>query len=161
MRQEELNTIEMELERVSRKRRFKLYPKEYNCTFDKDLIMNVDDITATGIPKKAKRKCRVKVKQFPVNLNDATTGHKLQGMSKDMLIVNQWMFTQGWPYTNLSRVRRLDGLFLTNELNPNIKQREEAIHLSRELIQFEKRMRLKVPEELRTQDDSLINIDID
>jgi hypothetical protein len=28
--------------------------------------------------------------QIPANSNDATTGHKLQGMSKDAIIVSSW-----------------------------------------------------------------------
>ena len=53
--------------------------------------------------------------QFPVNLNDGTTGHKLQGMSKDFLIITSWPsggLFRNWEYTVLSRVRTLDGLFL-------------------------------------------------
>ncbi len=30
--------------------------------------------------------------QLPINMNDATTGHKLQGMSKDKLIIVSWSF---------------------------------------------------------------------
>ena len=33
---------------------------------------------------------RCKMTQFLVNLNDATTGHKLQGISKDVVIVTSW-----------------------------------------------------------------------
>ena len=35
-------------------------------------------------------KCSYKMTQFPVNLNDATTGHKLQGSSKDHIIISLW-----------------------------------------------------------------------
>jgi hypothetical protein len=31
-----------------------------------------------------------KMKQIPANSSDATTGHKLQGMSKDAIIVSSW-----------------------------------------------------------------------
>jgi hypothetical protein len=31
------------------------------------------------------------MKQIPANSNDATTGHKLQGMSKDAIIVSSWL----------------------------------------------------------------------
>jgi hypothetical protein len=41
------------------------------------------------------------MKQIPANSNDATTGQKLQGMSKDVIVVMSWptgglaeMFTQ-------------------------------------------------------------------
>jgi hypothetical protein len=31
------------------------------------------------------------MKQIPANSNDATTGHKLQGMSKDVIVVTSWL----------------------------------------------------------------------
>ncbi len=34
---------------------------------------------------------RCKMKQIPANSNDATTSHKLQGMSKDAVIVSSWL----------------------------------------------------------------------
>ncbi len=46
--------------------------------------------------------------QIPANSNDATTGHKLQGMSKDAIIMSSWptgslgaMF-KNWEYVVLS-----------------------------------------------------------
>ena len=48
----------------------------------------------------------VKVTQLPVNCNIATTGHKLQGMSLDNLVVNSWAYRfENWVYVVLSRVR--------------------------------------------------------
>jgi hypothetical protein len=51
------------------------------------------------------------MKQIPANSNDATIGHKLQGMSKDAIIVLSWptgglvgMF-KNWEYVVLSCVR--------------------------------------------------------
>ena len=51
---------------------------------------------------------RCKMMQIPANSNDATTGHKLQGMSKDAIIVSSWptgslaaMF-KNWEYVGLS-----------------------------------------------------------
>jgi hypothetical protein len=48
------------------------------------------------------------MKQIAANSNDATTGHKLQGMSKDVVIVSSWptgdlagMF-KNWEYAVLS-----------------------------------------------------------
>ena len=37
-----------------------------------------------------KQQMRCKMNQIPANLNDGTTGHKLQGMSKDVIIVTSW-----------------------------------------------------------------------
>jgi len=46
----------------------------------------------------------VKVTQVPVNSNIATTVHKLQGMSKDIIIVNSWNYRcENWIYTVLSK----------------------------------------------------------
>lgn len=52
------------------------------------------------------------ITHFPVLLNYATTGHKLQGKSLDHLIISEWNATENWAYVVLSRVRTLDGLFL-------------------------------------------------
>ncbi len=60
---------------------------------------------------------------IPANINDATTGHKLQGMSKDVIVVSSWptgglatMF-KNWEYVVLSRVRTLSGLYLVEPIN--------------------------------------------
>ena len=60
---------------------------------------------------------------FPVNICTAITGHKLQGRSKDILIVSSWPKLQGksafinWEYTVLSRVRTLQGLYTFEKLD--------------------------------------------
>jgi len=57
-----------------------------------------------------------RITQFGVNSNVATTGHKLQGTSKDKLIVASWNYSEpNWTYIVLSRVRTLKGLFLTEK----------------------------------------------
>jgi hypothetical protein len=63
------------------------------------------------------------MKQIPANSNDATTGHKLQGMSKDVVIVSSWptgglagMF-KNWEYVVLSRVQTLSGLYLVKPID--------------------------------------------
>ena len=58
---------------------------------------------------------KCKMNQFPVNRSDATTGHKLQGMSKDVIFIISWPsggLFKNWEYVVLSRVRTLDGLYL-------------------------------------------------
>ena len=60
----------------------------------------------------------IKITQFGVNCNIAATGHKLQGTSKDSLIIGSWNYTfENWIYVVLSRVRTLKGLFLCEELD--------------------------------------------
>ena len=70
-----------------------------------------------------KTKGTFKFLQLPMNTNDATTGHKLQGMSKDRLIVTSWdgiSKWSNWAYTVLSRVRKLEGLFLCKPLHSSV-----------------------------------------
>ncbi len=69
------------------------------------------------------KKFRCKMMQISANSNDATTGHKLQGMSKDAIIVSSWpteslaaMF-KNWEYVVLSRVRTLSGLYLVKPID--------------------------------------------
>ena len=77
--------------------------------------------------------------QFPINLNDATTGHKLQGMSKDVIIITSWPrggLFRNWEYTVLSRVRTLNGLYMFNEIDMN-----KSFKPSTELAAYFKRAR--------------------
>ena len=78
----------------------------------------------------------VTVTQFGVNSNIATTGHKLQGMSKDNLIIVSWNHsTRNWVHVVLSRARKLSGLFLCKKLDetkdfqmdPRLKKEEERL----------------------------------
>ena len=57
-----------------------------------------------------------KMKQIPANSNNATTGHKLQGMSKYAIVVTSWP-TRGlaamfkiWEYVVLSQMCTLSGI---------------------------------------------------
>lgn len=56
------------------------------------------------------------VTQLPVNASDAITGHKLQGLTKDNVIVYSWQRSTNWIYVVLSRVRTLSGLYLFRKL---------------------------------------------
>jgi hypothetical protein len=61
---------------------------------------------------------------FPVNNDLATTGHKLQGMTKKFLIVSSINYnTANQIYVVLSRVTSLDGLYLMHPLKPNFNPR--------------------------------------
>ena len=80
-------------------RKFKLEPEQF-----------LPEVTVKhyhAFSKKAVFRC--KMIQIPANSNDATTGHKLQGMSKDVII--------DWEYDNLSRVRTLSGLYLVKPID--------------------------------------------
>ena len=65
---------------------------------------------------------RCNMTQLPINSNDATTGHKLQGMSKDVVIITSWPkggLFKNWEYVVLSRVRTRDGLYLFEPIDMN------------------------------------------
>ncbi len=70
-----------------------------------------------------KQKLCCKMNQIPANSNGATTGHKLQGMSKDVIIVSSWptgglsLMFKNWEYVVLSRVRTLSGLYLVEPID--------------------------------------------
>jgi hypothetical protein len=91
--------------------KFKLEPESFST---KASLTEYDTSITTNI--------QCKMKQIPANINDATTGHKLQGMSKDVIIVASWptksMF-RNWEYVVLSHVRILSGLYLITPININ------------------------------------------
>ena len=100
-----LESSEKALQREIQSRRFKLSPQSLTA----DVKVKIHDFAPPVTIK-----CRMT--QLPLNLNDATTGHKLQGMSKDVVIVTSWpsggAIFKNWEYVALSRVRTLGGLFL-------------------------------------------------
>lgn len=59
----------------------------------------------------------LEIVQFPMNLDEATTGHKLQGMTKSVLEIADYNYGENWIYVAMSRVRTSKGLFLFKRLN--------------------------------------------
>ncbi len=63
------------------------------------------------------------MKQIPANSNDATTGHKLQGMSKDVIVITSRptgglaAIFKNWEYVVLSWVHTLSGLYLVEPID--------------------------------------------
>ena len=106
----------------------------------------------SNLPTNVNAPVKVTVRQLPVVLNDATTGHKLQGMSKDQIIVQAWNYSiSGWIYTVLSRVRTLMGLSSCERLDYRKYQnanKKNAVDLEH----FDARMKMKLPERLRSND---------
>ena len=87
-------------------------------------------------------KCNVT--QLPVNASDAITGHKLQGLTKDNVIVCSWNKTTNWIYVVLSRVRTLKGLYLFRKLKLS-----DIKHPQREYVAFLERMQALQDRDLR------------
>ena len=106
--QDDIDTLKTRLHLKLQKHRFKLTPESFS-TKVKLKIISSSNVTTEF-------KCNMT--QIPVNVNDATTGHKLQGMSKDVVIVTSWpkggmrQPFKNWECVVLSRVRTLGGLFL-------------------------------------------------
>ena len=70
--------------------------------------------------REARHLLEMKGRQLPFVSNTATTGHKLQGATKDTLYIPYWHYgTPNWPYVVISRVRTRYGLFLGEKLNPD------------------------------------------
>ena len=102
---EKIETLKERLVKMAKTRRFRLQSQMYSV---KVHVKSHKQSTS-------ELKFRCQMTQFPVLLNDATTGHKLQGMTKDAMIVTswpKWAFFKNWEYTVLSRVRTLEGLYL-------------------------------------------------
>ena len=132
--------LENKLEELSRKRRFKLKPKAFYPVFSfQSLSKN------SLFSKKHETRIRAKMTQFPVILNDATTGFKLQGSSKNQIILQTIDYrNNGWIYTALSRVRKLKGLFLSSKIDfRKFSVRYEATRA--DLESFDRRMKEKIP----------------
>ena len=61
------------------------------CKFKLEQEQFVPEVTVNQYQTSSKKiTFRCKMKQIPANNNGATTGHKLQGMSKDAIIVSSW-----------------------------------------------------------------------
>ena len=125
----ELSKMQDEFDILDKARCFKLSPTKTTAVVKVSLCDDVDELTTVK---------GVNVTQIPINCNDATTGHKLQGMSKDKLIVVNWSYAANWIYVVLSRVRTLNGLYLLKPLPDDCL---DAFQVPNDLVAFEQRMR--------------------
>jgi hypothetical protein len=78
----------------------------------------------------SEHKTPIYLTQFPVIINHATTGHKLQGKSMDALVIAEWSEVENWAYVCLSRVRTLDGLYFITEIPETISFKPDAEYLA-------------------------------
>ena len=102
----EIIKVKKLLKTEQQRKTFKLKPQNFQCKIN----VSPNDLTL----EKQQMKC--KLLQLPVNASDAITGHKLQGLTKDRLIVYSWNKSTNWIYVVLSRVRTLSGLYLVQSL---------------------------------------------
>ncbi len=75
-----LEELKKRVSNEMRSRKFKLKPEQFSSK------ISVKCFNTSS--KKADFRC--KMTQIPANSTDATTGHKLQGMSKDIIVVTSW-----------------------------------------------------------------------
>jgi hypothetical protein len=93
-----LAAMEAKLKKDNENRRFRMTPE----VFSPNVTVCPHQLATTTM------NFRCKMTQCPVNLNDATTGHKLEGMSKDGVIVISWpkggmaKWFKNWEYVVLS-----------------------------------------------------------
>jgi hypothetical protein len=141
--QKQIDTLESEITRLKKERHFRLSLVKTTTVVDLNLDDSISETTKIS---------GVVMTQLPIMMNDATTGHKLQGMSKDYLIVVAWIFVANWVYVVLSRVRTLQGLFLFEPLPDNCL---EKFNVPRELQAFERRMQSLEQELLKSREQYL------
>ena len=110
---DKLDELKEKLAKIKDSQKFNLEPEKFSPEVNLKLFW-------TSLKKQA---MRCKMTRIPANLNDRTTGHKLQGMSKDVIIVTSWptgglsKIFKNWEYVVLSRVRTLSGLYLVDPID--------------------------------------------
>jgi hypothetical protein len=110
---EDVQWLELEWQNSSRFRgRFRIEAKTW--TYIVDLSVKIFGTTE-------RFKMKICLHQFPIVLNHATTGHKLQGKSLKQLVVAEWSKTKNWAYVVLSRVQSLEALFLMKSIPNNFE----------------------------------------
>ena len=110
---------------------FRLKPKDF--TFNADIMLP----EALRMEGNEREIVRMQARQVPILVNNATTGHKLQGATIDNIFVHAWRYEKNWPYVVLSRVTTLKGLFLRQKLKYDPSKFAVPAGLRRMLRKFE------------------------
>jgi len=113
------------LKKEQQSRRFKLDPQRSSPT----VSFKIHDLET----KYSKVKCTMT--QIPVILADGITGHKLQGMTVQNVIIASWgYFAKNWPYVVLSRSTTFKGLYLFEPIDM-----DKSFAPSRDLVEYFRR----------------------
>ena len=107
----------VELEHVNTRispRIFRVNPKQhtFKATISKPKLFKAKGAHSEQIQMRAT--------QIPILVNNATTGHKLQGCGVPAIFIHGWSIVRNWAYVVLSRVRTLSGLYLREELDGDL-----------------------------------------
>ena len=97
-------------------------------------FLDCEDPMNDFIPEKIS--ARIQLHQFPLNIANARTVHKLQGTSLQNLFVSNWSYGPNWAYVVLSRVRTSNGLFLRLPLDHKKLNSDNTIDLKNKTKAF-------------------------
>ena len=100
------------------------------------MFPDVEDIMTASTGSPQRRQKQIQLCQFPLNVADARTVHKLQGKSLENLLVSNWSHTTNWVHVVLSRVKTSNGLFLRIPLDHNKLNSRETINLRNKTKSF-------------------------
>ena len=112
---------------------FSLKPKEHR--FEAQILIP----EAHRHKGKQREALRMTAFQVPMLVNNATTGHKLQGSGVDNIFIHNWSYVQNWPYVMLSRVRTESGLYMRSKLKRDLTCYAVPPALKRMLKSFEQK----------------------
>ena len=124
---------------------FKIFPKEHS--FECKLLLP-SDMQQTG---KDTELFYMKATQFQIIVNNATTGHKLQGSGVENLFVHNWYYVTNWVYVILSRVKTRSGLFLRNKLDNSLSK----YSVPKKLTRMISKLKDKTPAFRTTEQDDI------
>jgi hypothetical protein len=120
----------------------RIEPQEFSVAPTKySFIAHVLKPTSLQVKGNEREKLKMKATQLPVLVNNATTGHKLQGCSVDNVFVHSWSMVRNWTYVMLSRVRTRAGLFCRHKLPKDLSKYAVPPALQRMLERFRGRCR--------------------
>ena len=109
---------------------------EISKTTAKAMFPDAEDIATNSTRNFVRRQKQIQLSQFPLNMADARTVHKLQGKTLENLLVSNWSCTTNWVCVVLSRVRTSNGLFLRIPLDHNKLNTNDTIDLRRKTNSF-------------------------
>ena len=115
--QKELNSNQRNETEINKLQQLLLHEQQ-NKTFQMEPETKKVTVTCKVNKYTPKTTFRATTTQFPINIADAVTGHKLQGRTLNKMIVSSWESNfPNWQYTVLSRVKSLDDLYLLEPIN--------------------------------------------
>ena len=127
------------------------------CPPEFDVASTTYSFTAKLQVYEETRKTLMKGNQFCLISNGVTTGHKLQGCTLFWLAVFEYFYGQNWVYVILSRVRTLEGLYLSKPLDHDLEKYRMSRFMKKMIHDFQERIGLQIP----TPQEYQIYMDLD